>query len=316
MLLTRLPWCPQASLSRRLLSKEFVKKIRSDVKNKSTRGEQVKEVEKVRAVRIFQNMGLHSLQFLVELKNTEEIIWIPAENVSEDVRRNFSESWWKACKEGNHKEVQKFLSFGGEALTSSRDGNLRSALHFASGIGSTISVRALIESGTEIDTEDNDGYTPLHIASGYFHKEIVKNLLEAGANPELQDLSGRSALDLVEILKANTPATTVNYSRRIALEDVAKCLESFVFEEIVPLRVQNSRVNSSGTTEYFVEWPDDYESLWVPEKQIADDLILDFQEDRSSDSFVRILGSRKAIDNENEYLVQWADSYIPSWEKQ
>jgi hypothetical protein len=44
--------------------------------------------------------------------------------------------------------------------------------------------------------------------------------------------------------------------------------------------------------------------LWVPEKQIADDLILDFQEDRSSDSFVRILGSRKAIDNENEYLVQ------------
>jgi signal recognition particle protein len=166
---------------------------------------------------------------------------------------------------------------------------INSALHFASGIGSTSSVKAIIESGAEIDSEvillircflayfywnpqDKDGYTPLHIASGYLHQEVVKILLEAGADPELQDYSGRSvcaasfhpftiltkqkALDLVDMLKANTPATTVMYSRRRALEDVAQCLESFVYEEVLPLSLQASRVSTDGIIEYLVEWPD------------------------------------------------------------
>jgi signal recognition particle protein len=208
--------------------------------------------------------------------------------------------------------------------------NLRSALHFASGIGSTSSVKAIIESGAEIDSEDKDGYTPLHIASGYLHQEVVKILLEAGADPELQDYSGRSvcaasfhpftiltkqkALDLVDMLKANTPATTVMYSRRRALEDVAQCLESFVYEEVLPLSLQASRVSTDGIIEYLVEWPDDYESFWVSEKQVADDLISDFQQGLSSEPFQRVLASRKSEKKGKEYLVQWQDSDIPSWE--
>lgn len=239
---------------------------------------------------------------------------IPAKNVSEDIRKKFNSAWWRICKEGNENEVQKYLALGGETLTYTRDMNSRSALHFAAGIGSTSSVKAIIESGAEIDSEDKDGYTPLHIASGYLHQEIVKILLEAGANPELQDYSGRSALDLVEMLKANTPATTVTYSRRRALEDVAQCLESFVYEEMLPLSLQASRVSTNGNTEYLIEWPDEYESLWVSEKQVADDLISDFQEGLSSEPFQCILSSKGSEKNGKEYLVQWQDSDIPSWE--
>jgi signal recognition particle protein len=285
-------------------------------KTEATSGAEVKEVEKVNGVRICQSrVGNPILQFLVKLKdNDNENIWIPAKNVSEDIRKEFNRTWWRICKEGNEKELQKYLALGGETLIYTQDMNLRSALHFASGIGSTSSVKAIIESGAEIDSEDKDGYTPLHIASGYLHQEVVKILLEAGADPELQDYSGRSALDLVDMLKANTPATTVMYSRRRALEDVAQCLESFVYEEVLPLSLQASRVSTDGIIEYLVEWPDDYESFWVSEKQVADDLISDFQQGLSSEPFQRVLASRKSEKKGKEYLVQWQDSDIPSWE--
>ena len=70
------------------------------------------------------------------------------------------------------------------------------------------------------------------------------------------NLARQKALDLVEMLKANTPATTVTYSRRRALEDVAQCLESFVYEEMLPLSLQASRVSTNGNTEYLIEWLD------------------------------------------------------------
>lgn len=48
----------------------------------------------------------------------------------------------------------------------------------------------------------------------------------------------------------------------------------------------------------------DYESFWVSEKQVADDLISDFEQGLSSEPFQRVLASRKSEKRGKEYLVQ------------
>jgi signal recognition particle protein len=70
--------------------------------------------------------------------------------------------------------------------------------------------------------QDKEGYTPLHIAAGYLNRGVVRLLLAAGADPELQDKQGRSALDLIVSLKENTPNTAEFFTRRSALDEVAK----------------------------------------------------------------------------------------------
>jgi signal recognition particle protein len=70
--------------------------------------------------------------------------------------------------------------------------------------------------------QDKEGYTPLHIAAGYLNRGVVRVLLAAGADPELQDKQGRSALDLIVSLKENTPNTAELFTRRAALDEVAK----------------------------------------------------------------------------------------------
>ena len=75
---------------------------------------------------------------------------------------------------------------------------------------------------TRLPRQDKDGYTPLHIAAGYLNRGVVRLLLAAGADPELQDKQGRSALDLIVALKENTPNTAEFFTRRGALDEVAK----------------------------------------------------------------------------------------------
>lgn len=93
-----------------------------------------------------------------------------------------------------------------------------------------------------LPTQDKDGYTPLHIAAGYLHKGIVRKLLDAGADPELEDKKGRSPLALVQSIKDSTPSKPEFFSRRSALDEVAKELESHLFEELEPLAILAKRV--------------------------------------------------------------------------
>ena len=56
-------------------------------------------------------------------------------------------------------------------------------------------VKELISKGADIETKDNDDYTPLNIASYKGHLEIVKYLVEQGADIESKDNDGDTPLD-------------------------------------------------------------------------------------------------------------------------
>jgi signal recognition particle protein len=173
-----------------------------------------------------------------------------------------------------------------------------------------VNVKSLLENEAEVDAHDCEGYTSLHIAAGYLNTETVETLLRAGADPELEDDSGRSALNLVETLKAATPASTTTYSKRSKLETLSTLLRNYTFEEVVPSNIVDSRITDFGGVEYLVEWMDGYQESWVSELDVSDDLIRDY-----NDGF-EFAGCKRTFDSgkRNELLVQWKDTTPPSWE--
>ncbi len=82
-----------------------------------------------------------------------------------------------------------------------RDIDGMTPLHYAIHLQSTSLVRLLINHGSNVNAQDNDGRTPLHLlADGIYEdddvSEIATLLVENGADPTLQDKYGRTALHL------------------------------------------------------------------------------------------------------------------------
>ena len=62
--------------------------------------------------------------------------------------------------------------------------------------GTPQEVRAAISKGADVNTRDNDGWTPLMAAADYNpNPEVITMLLQAGANGKEKDRSGKTALD-------------------------------------------------------------------------------------------------------------------------
>ena len=131
----------------------------------------------------------------------------------------------------------------------------------------------------------------------------------------------------METLKLNTPATTVTFARRSVLESISKTLEQYVFEEVPPAAIKDSRTSESDQKEYLVEWLDDFESSWVLGRDVSDDLIEDFERGLEyakvekvyePPSFVPGGGARgkkaKTKPKNKLRLVTWSDGATPSWE--
>jgi ankyrin repeat protein len=57
----------------------------------------------------------------------------------------------------------------------------KTTLHLAAIFGEVEDVRALIESGADVNTADHEGYTPLHLASMMSCTGKVRALIDAGA---------------------------------------------------------------------------------------------------------------------------------------
>jgi signal recognition particle protein len=280
---------------------------------------EVESVEGLRLKRSETKENEFELEFMLRVKGLEQDVWVPAALVADDVKRDYEAKWWKACREGNFAVVEQMLKGGGEALAAARDDDGRSALHYACGVGSEECVRAIIARSAEVDAKDKDSFTPLHIAAGYLHEKIVETLVRSGANPELEDSTGRSPLDLVETLTKNTPATTVTFARRSVLESIARTLEQFVFEEVPPAAIKKSRVadDGSGTTEYLVEWLDDFADQWVSQRDVADDLVADFERGMEYAAFEKVyepLSKQTGSKKNRRKLVAWADGAPPTWE--
>lgn len=54
----------------------------------------------------------------------------------------------------------------------------------------------------------------------------------------------------------NTPATTVTFARRSALESISDTLEQYIYEEVPPASIKAARPAGDGGDEYLIEWLD------------------------------------------------------------
>lgn len=288
--------------------------------------EEEAEVEELVGVRLVrdQETGRPTVQYLVKWQDEYEDSWEDAEGLSEDLLRNYEDSWWNAVKTGKYDKIVTMLIGGREALVSGVDNDRRSALHYACGTGNIKCTKLLLVNGAEVDIRDKDGYTPLHIASGYMHKEVVSELINYGADPEIKDNNNRSALELVETLRDNLPANNPTvFARRLALGDVIKELQDNLYEEVTPKNVLKARkmgqedeedkdvdpmdkvkaelaggegeadVIDLDQREFLVQWEeDDMEPTWIPLKHMSDDVLEDFDKGLEYAEAIRIVDSR------------------------
>ncbi|XP_040306634.1 ankyrin repeat domain-containing protein 31 isoform X2 [Herpailurus yagouaroundi] len=71
-----------------------------------------------------------------------------------------------------------------------RHSRRESRLHLAATRGNLSLVKALIESGADVNVKDNAGWTPLHESSSKRSNDIIVELLKAGANVNCENLGG------------------------------------------------------------------------------------------------------------------------------
>lgn len=105
-------------------------------------------------------------------------------------------------------ETIKFLINEGAPLSDTYEGN--NPLHFAQDSPIEL-VKCLVEGGTPIDAQNNQGYTPLHAAVNASNGDMVEYLAKMGAKLEIQDNMG------------NTPLHRAILQRRPNL-DIIRCL--------------------------------------------------------------------------------------------
>ena len=75
-----------------------------------------------------------STEYVVEWKDDHPDTWEPASNIASDVVAGFEEPWWTAGKKADVAKLKELLETGRDP--NAIDENERSALHFASGMGS------------------------------------------------------------------------------------------------------------------------------------------------------------------------------------
>lgn len=245
--------------------------------------------------------------------------WESVRDVADNLLRDFETKWWTAVKKGDEATISEMMDGGAEVLARTLNPDRRSALHFASALGKADLVRRLIKAGAEVDLGDMEGYTPLHMASGYLHTSTIVALLEDGnADPEQVDRQGRSPLALVESLRAQLPpGDPQTTGRRLALEEVLKCLTDNLFEDVLPEAVLDCRdvMDDNGKTvglkEYLIKFSDCDEGIWVPERYVSEEVAQDYDDGLEYAEAERIVDRRNKGDSRS-YLVEFRDGST-SW---
>lgn len=296
------------------------------------------EVERIQQVQFRKDEQgrVIGLDYLLKWKDGAPDSWEPAQNVAEDLLRDFEARWWAAAKSCDEFALREMLSYGEEVLLNSVDDEGRTALHYVCGKGNERCVKALLEfEGIEMNSGDKDGYTPLHIAAGYMYQGVVRLLVKNGADPEKKDKANRSPIELIKNLKVRLPESAPEFwKRRNQLEDVNVALMTEVYEEIPVGKILDKRTikMSTGITvtpemelqpgeptedQYLVRWADsedeEEEPEWIPAESVAEDVVADYEAGLEYCDAKAIL-EKKMINDTIHYKVEWEDGSEPSWE--
>ena len=147
------------------------------------------------------------------------------------------------------------------------------------------------------------------MAVGYSHSPVVAALLDAGADPAVPDRQGRDVVALVASLRASTPMAPELMGRRFALEQAASLLSDALFEEVEPRAVLADRPAPAGLggREFLVAWPDGRPDAWVPARDVAADVVADYDAGLEYAPAAAIRADRRKGADGVEYLVRWAD---------
>ncbi len=97
-----------------------------------------------------------------------------------------------AVLQENLEEVTRLIETGIDV--NSKDSLDKTALHYASSIGSIPICQLLIQSGANLEARDESGETPLHHAAKYGQSLICEILIQSGVNPDIEDEFGETPL--------------------------------------------------------------------------------------------------------------------------
>ena len=187
-------------------------------------------------------------------------------------------------------------------------------------------VQLLLAAGADADLQDREGYTPLHMAAGYSQTASMMALLEGGADPLLRDSKGQDVPLLIEGLRGKMPPVAAMLQRRMALEQVAAVLTRRLYDEVDVARVLDARpasegaaadgaaaADGSGEREFLVAFRDGAPDAWLPERDVAADLVEDWDAGMERAEVAEVVDLVQ-WGTERQFLVRWADGAKDSWE--
>lgn len=257
------------------------------------------------------------MEYLIEWKDGHTPSWVPSNYIAKDVVAEYESPWWTAAKKADENALKRLIEAAEEdgRDVDAVDADGRTALLFASGLGSEACVRLLAEAGADLDHRDNSGgLTALHMAAGYVKPGVAKLLMELGADPEVEDERGRTPLDLAkEILKVTPKGNPMQFARRMGLEGVIRALEEAVFEYAEVQEILEKR-GKGDNVEYLVKWKDGQDNEWVKARFVGEDLVKDYEAGLEYAVAEGVIGKRLGDDGKNEYLVKWTDIDDATWE--